>query len=246
VGRDSRPYMRAAYEAFRDGAGADAIAAAAGPDPEAGPAFYSWLYVGLYHEAHGEPEAARAALLRWAGRGGGRGGPRGGGGGQLPKEQTSAPKRAAPRAQRRRHGVRPEERGLHGGPRARALPAARLGGGGVAARAASSPADRRYSREHLPGLPAFTPGCYPNLVLRTLQGFGCIALPPICRGSVRRQRLLCSTRTAHWAVVTTLNVYAPRRIARERGAQRQGAREVLSGPTAAARPRPARVQRPPA
>lgn len=56
--------MRAAYEAFRDGSGADAIAAAAGPDPEAGPAFYSSLYVGLYHEAHGQPEAAKEAMLK--------------------------------------------------------------------------------------------------------------------------------------------------------------------------------------
>ncbi|GBF91154.1 hypothetical protein Rsub_04823 [Raphidocelis subcapitata] len=67
VGRDSRPYMRAAYEAFRDGAGAGAIAAAAGPDPGAGPAFYAWLYVGLYHEAHGDAGAAREAMLRAVG-----------------------------------------------------------------------------------------------------------------------------------------------------------------------------------
>ena len=56
--------MRAAYEAFKTGAGADAIAAAAGPDPDAGAAFYAWLYVALYHEAHGDAEAARGAMLR--------------------------------------------------------------------------------------------------------------------------------------------------------------------------------------
>jgi hypothetical protein len=67
VGRDSRAYMRAAYEAFRDGAGADAIAAAAGPDPNAGPAFYSSLYVGLYQEAHGDEGGAREAMLRATG-----------------------------------------------------------------------------------------------------------------------------------------------------------------------------------
>lgn len=64
VGRDSRPYMRAAYEAFRDGAGPAAIAAAAGPDPEAGPSFYSLLYQGLYAEAHGDAAAAREAMRR--------------------------------------------------------------------------------------------------------------------------------------------------------------------------------------
>lgn len=56
--------MRAAYEAFRDGLGAGSIAAAAGPDPDAGPAFYAWLYAGLYHEAHGAEADARDALLR--------------------------------------------------------------------------------------------------------------------------------------------------------------------------------------
>lgn len=64
VGRDSRPYMRAAYEAFRSGAGAAAVASEAGPDPEAGPAFYSWMYVGLYHEAHGDTSAAKEAMLK--------------------------------------------------------------------------------------------------------------------------------------------------------------------------------------
>jgi hypothetical protein len=64
VGRDSRPYMRAAYEAFRDGLGADSIAAAAGPDPDAGPSFYAWMYVGLYHEAHGDAASAKEAMLR--------------------------------------------------------------------------------------------------------------------------------------------------------------------------------------
>ncbi|KAI8472040.1 MAG: hypothetical protein J3K34DRAFT_415513 [Monoraphidium minutum] len=67
VGRDSRPYMRAAYEAFRDGSGASAIAAAAGPDPDAGPSFYAWLYVALYNEAHGDAGAAREAMLRAVG-----------------------------------------------------------------------------------------------------------------------------------------------------------------------------------
>ncbi|KIZ06607.1 hypothetical protein MNEG_1341 [Monoraphidium neglectum] len=56
--------MRAAYEAFRDGLGADSIAAAAGPDPDAGPSFYAWMYVGLYHEAHGDAASAKEAMLR--------------------------------------------------------------------------------------------------------------------------------------------------------------------------------------
>jgi len=74
--------MRAAYEAFRDGSGAAAIAAAGGGDPEAGPSFYASLYVGLYHEAHGEADAAKEAMLRCAcGADGSAVGPGGKGGG---------------------------------------------------------------------------------------------------------------------------------------------------------------------
>lgn len=62
VGRDPRPVMRAAFECFRSGAAPDAILAAAGPDSQGHDAFYARLYVGLWHEAHGDAAAAQAAI----------------------------------------------------------------------------------------------------------------------------------------------------------------------------------------
>lgn len=64
VGRDPRPVMRAAYECFRSGAAPDAIAAAAGGDTQGHAAFYSQLYVGLWHEAEGNAAEAQAAITR--------------------------------------------------------------------------------------------------------------------------------------------------------------------------------------
>lgn len=64
VGRDSRPVMRAAYECFRSGAQPDAILQAAGGDQQGHAAFYAQLYVGLWHEAHGDTAAAEAAITQ--------------------------------------------------------------------------------------------------------------------------------------------------------------------------------------
>jgi len=65
VGRDSRPVMRAAYECFRSGTSPDAILAAAAAGMQTGghDAFYSQLYVGLWYEAHNQPEEACKAIL---------------------------------------------------------------------------------------------------------------------------------------------------------------------------------------
>jgi hypothetical protein len=54
--------MRAAYECFSSGADPSAILTAAS-DAGGHDTFYANLYVGLWHEAHGQPEAAKAALL---------------------------------------------------------------------------------------------------------------------------------------------------------------------------------------
>lgn len=66
VGRDPRPVMRAADAAFRSPDGRpEAILEAAGPlDAEGHAAFYAQLYAGLWHEAHGEPDAARDSITR--------------------------------------------------------------------------------------------------------------------------------------------------------------------------------------
>lgn len=56
--------MRAAYEAFRSGSGPATILAAAGGDAQGSAAFYANLYVGLYHEAEGETEAAKEAIVQ--------------------------------------------------------------------------------------------------------------------------------------------------------------------------------------
>lgn len=64
VGRDPRPVMRAAYQCFQDGADPASIVAAAGADTAGHDAFYAWLYVGLWQEAHGDEAAAKDALLR--------------------------------------------------------------------------------------------------------------------------------------------------------------------------------------
>jgi hypothetical protein len=61
VGRDGRPVMRAAYELFRGSGSMDALRAAAAASPH--DEFYSLLYQGLYHEARGDAEDAKAAVL---------------------------------------------------------------------------------------------------------------------------------------------------------------------------------------
>ncbi|KAL6746512.1 hypothetical protein V8C86DRAFT_2940602 [Haematococcus lacustris] len=64
VGQDSRPVMRAAYEAFKAGGSPDKIRTAIA-DPSGHSAFYGQLYVGLWHEAEGtlQEPSARAAIL---------------------------------------------------------------------------------------------------------------------------------------------------------------------------------------
>jgi hypothetical protein len=62
VGLDPRPVMRAAYRCFQEGSDPAAILEAAGKDRSGHGAFYAWLYVGLWHEAHGDAAAARAGL----------------------------------------------------------------------------------------------------------------------------------------------------------------------------------------
>lgn len=65
VGRDSRPVMRAAYDCFRTaGVKPETILQAAGPGEGSHDAFYAWLYVGLWHEAHGNAEEAQAAVTK--------------------------------------------------------------------------------------------------------------------------------------------------------------------------------------
>lgn len=66
VGRDPRPVMRAAYECFQSGSDPSSILQAAGEDRSGNGAFYAWLYVGLWHEAEGNAEAAREAVERAA------------------------------------------------------------------------------------------------------------------------------------------------------------------------------------
>ena len=56
VGRDSRPYMRAAYNLFQ-GTGTEADLEAAGRDVAS--RFYSDLYLGLYAEARGDAATAQ-------------------------------------------------------------------------------------------------------------------------------------------------------------------------------------------
>eukprot|EP00242_Pyramimonas_sp_CCMP2087_P012223 CAMPEP_0198215638 /NCGR_PEP_ID=MMETSP1445-20131203/51548_1 /TAXON_ID=36898 /ORGANISM="Pyramimonas sp., Strain CCMP2087" /LENGTH=241 /DNA_ID=CAMNT_0043891461 /DNA_START=290 /DNA_END=1015 /DNA_ORIENTATION=+ len=64
VGRDSRPVMRAAYEAFR-GSGTIQQLEEAG-NANASDRFYSLLYVGLWHEAQGDDEEAKRAIVESA------------------------------------------------------------------------------------------------------------------------------------------------------------------------------------
>ncbi|KAG0590177.1 hypothetical protein KC19_1G078600 [Ceratodon purpureus] len=61
VGRDSRPVMRAAYELFRDGGDTKELLSLA--NTNAHDFFYAYLYVGLYHEAKNETEAAKDAMI---------------------------------------------------------------------------------------------------------------------------------------------------------------------------------------
>jgi len=64
VGRDSRPVMRAAEEAFRIGSRPEGIREAAGGDAQGHAAFYSLLYTALWHEAHGNEEEAKVSMLQ--------------------------------------------------------------------------------------------------------------------------------------------------------------------------------------
>ncbi|GAB4817335.1 hypothetical protein N2152v2_004381 [Parachlorella kessleri] len=56
--------MRAAYKCFKDGSDPSAIVEAAAGDTVGHAAFYAWLYVGLWHEAQGDADAAQAAIGR--------------------------------------------------------------------------------------------------------------------------------------------------------------------------------------
>mmetsp|Transcript_21364 Transcript_21364/g.36403 ORF Transcript_21364/g.36403 Transcript_21364/m.36403 type:complete len:268 (+) Transcript_21364:79-882(+) len=60
VGRDSRPIMRAAYQAFQ-GAGPDKIKVAI-TDDSGGTCFYGNLYIALWHEAQGSLQEAEARV----------------------------------------------------------------------------------------------------------------------------------------------------------------------------------------
>ena len=62
VGRDSRPVMRAAYDAFRHGDNPEEIIQATKNDKEGHAAFYSMLYTGLWYEAFGNESQAREAI----------------------------------------------------------------------------------------------------------------------------------------------------------------------------------------
>ena len=83
TGPDSRPILRAALAAFREGAGAEAILAAAPPPGRLATVypgglkdlFYATLYAGLYCEAEGREAEARdylktAAEMKYANRSG--------------------------------------------------------------------------------------------------------------------------------------------------------------------------------
>ncbi|KAK3282580.1 hypothetical protein CYMTET_9689 [Cymbomonas tetramitiformis] len=59
VGQDFRPVMRAAYEAFSGEGTVQQLEAAAGRDRGGHDRFYSYLYIGLWYEAHNDEEAAR-------------------------------------------------------------------------------------------------------------------------------------------------------------------------------------------
>lgn len=56
--------MRAAYECFKtQGCSPETILQARGPgDEDSHDSFYAWLYVGLWHEAHGDAGKAQEAM----------------------------------------------------------------------------------------------------------------------------------------------------------------------------------------
>ena len=58
--------MRAAYDCFRtQGCSPSTILQAAGPGGEGShDSFYAWLYVGLWHEAHGDDQQAQEAITK--------------------------------------------------------------------------------------------------------------------------------------------------------------------------------------
>lgn len=61
--------MRAAYDCFRTAGVSPKIIlnAATGLEHGSHDAFYAWLYVGLWHEAHGGAEQAQAAITKAVG-----------------------------------------------------------------------------------------------------------------------------------------------------------------------------------
>eukprot|EP00884_Botryococcus_braunii_P007129 jgi/Botrbrau1/16417/Bobra.0142s0016.2 len=63
VERDPRPVMRSAYSAFQEGRDPSAIALSIGPRPSPQDLFYTLLYQGLWHEAEGNEDAAKAAIV---------------------------------------------------------------------------------------------------------------------------------------------------------------------------------------
>jgi hypothetical protein len=66
VGRDPRPVMRAAENAFKQGLGTEVILAASAGDASGrqGAAFYAHLYSALYHEADGQQQECQQSLLK--------------------------------------------------------------------------------------------------------------------------------------------------------------------------------------
>jgi hypothetical protein len=62
VGRDPRAYMRAAYALFAGTGDEDSLRAVAA-NGGAAEDFYTWLYLGLYREAKGDENGAKAAVL---------------------------------------------------------------------------------------------------------------------------------------------------------------------------------------
>ncbi|XP_050223615.1 uncharacterized protein LOC126673493 [Mercurialis annua] len=60
VGRDRRPYMREAYNMFKDGGDPEKLVAAF---PDGGEFFYASLYAGLYYESQNEPDAAKLHIV---------------------------------------------------------------------------------------------------------------------------------------------------------------------------------------
>jgi len=67
VGRDTRPYMREAYELFRSGEDVGPLLSLGAAEPGGGTDFYAKLYAGLFYEAKGEAAKAEDYLRQAAG-----------------------------------------------------------------------------------------------------------------------------------------------------------------------------------